>query len=613
MLLLIVVATLNSVRFFSDSKQLLTRDLRYRTAENLKVIADFLKDAPPQKVKTSRFRELVRVSGLAEVILVETEALRSDIVTRSKYVDVTTLRRLWQTYSTNKEVIGEIAPGGPVTLSSIYQRAGGQQARDLYFQFTSDSGEMLTLVARVSADTETRLARFSFLSMLFQILSLVAAITVAVMLLRITFAPYQKIKDEAIAAQIAQPDQPEAVDFAVDTFHKVIAELKQKEQRLQKLYALQKDRAASLEKYNEYILESMPSGVASCNVSGRVTQFNRAAARILRSNAVQVCGQPYGTAFADFPLIVDLFAYALQAGVEESVLETTIELHDGKELSLKLICRLLYDNNDAVKGAMVVINDLTEIKRLEAAVTFKEEMASLGEMSAGLAHQLRNSLAAMIGFTQLLQKLASGDRQLSHIAASLLREAKSTEKMLKQFLSYSAPGEVKRRRVEFREMQCVLEDHFAHPLEEKGIVSSFAVDHDLPLIYCDPLLITNSIKNLVQNSIDACAAGGEINITVKYLADVDLVEMRVSDTGVGMEQDQVAKVFNPFYTSGKADGTGLGLSLVRKWIITHQGEVNCVSTPGEGTTFTITLPNRSTTAIEQPEPLPDNEIKLAKT
>jgi PAS domain S-box-containing protein len=593
MFLLIIVANLNSLRFFSQSAAFQTETIKYKAVDNLDRIARLLKDSPAERLHSAQFRDLIHLAGFSQVFLVETELLQHDGADGSRYTDQATLRNLREAYNRNKEIAGSSKGSLPATVSEVYDGADGLAARTAAFHFTSEKGEQLTLLATLPATIEGNLARFSRLNTLFQILSIAAAFTIAVLLLKITLKPYRQIKSQALAAEVARTDQPEAVDFAVQAFQKVISELRHKEAVLERLYAQQKDRAKSLERYNEYILSSMPSAVISCDNEGSVTRFNRAAETILNVNSATAIGKNFHYALAEYPALAKLIDAALAKGREASFPEIELPLADGRRLWLGLNCSLLRDTDASVKGAMILFSDLTDLKSLEAEIAIKDQMAALGEMSAGLAHQLRNSLAAVVGFAQLLRKLTFGSDQVPEIVTNILNEAQATEEMLTLFLKLSRHDEVDLREVEFSQIQQIVETHFGREILAGDVNLSFAVDSNLPALTCDPVLIANALINLVQNSVEASARGSLVKIRA-YSRDFDgSTEIKVIDQGRGIAPAEIDRIFLPFFTSGKTTGTGLGLSLVRKWVMCHGGDISCESKPDHGTTFTIRLPNRT--------------------
>jgi PAS domain S-box-containing protein len=599
LLIVMLAASLNVIRFFNQSRELLHHDDSYQLAMRLGAITDLLQVSPAEKLGSSRLRELTRISGFETVKLVETDVLRAKIAAKSDYLTSAELMQIQEQYRLSKRVIGDAADGLPSVITESYQ-SGELWFRSVFHPFRTADGQELTLIAVESSEADHFLNQLWLLTLAFQILALLTGAIIGLMLLRITYAPYRKITHEAIAAEIAPPDEPEAVDFAVETFLKVIADLKSKEQRLAKLYADQQQRAASLERYNEYVLESMPSGVISCDTGGLITQVNRAAARILKIKQRELIGRRHVEALRSLRPLTNLFDHALQTGEENSVTEATLQVDDDGVVHASLICRLLHDTDGKVRGAMILITDLTTIRELEAEVSFREEMASLGELSAGLAHQLRNSLAAMVGFAQLLHKLTRGNDQSEQIAASILRESEATEKMLRQFLNYASPGELKIQEVNFNDLIAQLEQHFAGKCNKAGVTLSFKLPSGLPILRCDPLLMSNVLQNLIQNGIEACRQEGHVDVVADYDIDREQFVIEVIDDGVGMSSEVRSKVFNPFYTSGKSQGSGLGLSLARKWILNHKGQICCSSSPGKGTSFRIILPQPNVSQPTEP-------------
>ncbi len=592
MFLLIIVANLNSLRFFSQSQSLQTGTLKYRVVDNLEKAANSIKANPAELARSAQFRDLAHAAGFTRIDLVETELLQREEIGKSELVDSVTLSRLRNAYDHDKEVAGVVGAGLPATVSEVFTSDNGSPVRAVAYHFIGDKGKGLTLVATLPADTEVGLQRFSRLNTLFQLLSIAAAFTIAILLLKITLKPYLQIKKQALAAAVAKTDQPEAMDFAVQTFQRVITELRHKEAVLQRLYAQQKDRAISLERYNEYILAAMPSAVISCDNEGVVTNYNSAAEAIFKIPASAAIGHNYHYALADYAMFAQMIEDALAKSRESSKPEIEVHLVDQQCLWLSVDCTLLRDNVGAVKGAMVLISDLTDLKRLESEVAIKEQMAALGEMSAGLAHQLRNSLAAVVGFAQLLRKLAVGIDQVPEIVTNILTEAQATEEMLTRFLSLSRHEAVQLQEVDFEEIQRTVETHFASEVESGRVRLQFTVDQCAAKLTCDAVLISNVLVNLVQNSIEASVPGSEVKIRVYSSGFGETVGVKVSDNGKGIPPENIDEIFLPFFTSGKPNGTGLGLALVRKWIVCHGGEVTCESAPNRGTTFTIMLPQK---------------------
>ncbi len=590
MFLLIVVANLNSLRYFSQTQSAQERQILDQTAQNMQLLTMALKDSPQERLNSQPVRDLALAAGFSQIVLLETDLLRDDSAATSTMISSDRLLQIRRAYTLPKTIAGGIRGGLPASMTEQYESDGGRKERSGFFHFRSDDGRPLTLVVTIDAGEQSDIAHFAWLNTLFQILSVIAALTMAVMLLKITMKPYQQIKSEALAADIAHTDKRESVDFAVETFQQVIAELKAKEEKLQHLYAQQRDRAASLERYTEDVLRSIPSGVLSCNNHGTVTHFNESAAKILGVTVDSGLGQPYTITLADWPSLRNLLAKTIASHSELRIPEIEIVAKNNNTIWLSLICSLVTDAQGGVRGATILISDITELKRLEAEIVVKEQMAALGEMSAGLAHQLRNSMGAVIGFSQLLKKISGDNTPAADMASGILREARSTGEMLDRFLKLSRVSEVSPVAKDFAEIQTALETHFAHKLADRNLTLEFRIANSLPPFVCDSLLMLNTLINLIENAIQASDSGKRITVSLKFDELTAMFTIEVADHGKGMTSDQLSRIFTPFYTSGKADGTGLGLALARKWVMAHGGTITCQSAVDFGTTFRINLP-----------------------
>lgn len=595
MFVLILIANLNSMRFFDQTQSVSNQETSSQVARNLQMIAASLRSNAAERIASQPIRDLASAAGFLKLAVLETDLLRNDSLTSSPLIRAEQLAEVRRKYALPKTAIGGSRDLLPLSISDRYENASGQNRRAAFFHFLSESGEGLTLAATIDASAEADISELAILNTIFQILSVLSSLTMAIMLFKITVKPYKQIKSDAIAAEIAQPERTESVDFAVGAFQKVIAELKEKEKRLQALYAQQREKSASLERYTEDVLRSMPTGVVSCSREGMITHFNDSVARILDIPVESGLNRHYDEALIQWPSLRNILSETLQTGEEKTIPEIEIVLDSNATTWLSITCSRVSDAYGASRGATLLISDISELKRLEAEILVKEQLALLGEMSAGLAHQLRNSMGAVIGFAQLLQKIG-GESPTSEMAGSILKEARSTGEMLDRFLKLSRVSEISMSRTSLKEIESTMMTHFQNKLSERAVSLKFETPSDLPPLVCDTLLLNNVLINLIENAIQASSNGKTIKVNCLFDPESQDFRIEVSDEGKGMNQDQLSKIFTPFYTFGKVDGTGLGLALARKWIMAHGGEISCRSVVGLGTTFTIDLPA-----------IPDNE------
>jgi two-component system, NtrC family, sensor histidine kinase PilS len=365
------------------------------------------------------------------------------------------------------------------------------------------------------------------------------------------------------------------VGFVVDTFHELVARLKEKERELEELKRKAEDRASSVEIYNEDILQSVPSGVISFDRDLIVTKMNSAAGNILDLKEGDVIGKGYASVFSG--RVADIIGE--QKTVDRA--EIACVTPGGKRIWLGLNMSPLKDSSKNTIGQILVFTDLTELKAFQSQMELRERLANLGEMSAGIAHELRNPLGVISGYTKILLKKADS----GSVAAveAIAKEVEVMDRIISDFLSFARPTELVQSEVDLGELisGCIqgVED------SAKGVRIVFE-QGALAVIRADEVLLRQSVTNLIRNAVEATPEGGEVRISGRV---DDFLHLSVSDTGHGMAENIRDKIFLPFYTT-KERGTGLGLSIVHKVVVSHGGTID-VESSEKGTTFTINLPS----------------------
>ncbi|MBI3810911.1 MAG: PAS domain S-box protein [Nitrospirae bacterium] len=404
----------------------------------------------------------------------------------------------------------------------------------------------------------------------------------------------------------------------IATFHGLVRELKEKELDLEHLRTLAEDRAAEIESYNENILQSVTSGVITFNPGQVITTFNHAAERILglsRSDAVgKTCEDLFGAQSSIIPLLDQ--ALTRQATITRQELELTRPVHSRpgsassepgsglQRLWVGVSTSLLRDRQGVLIGTTFVFTDLTEIKSLQEQVELKRRLTALGEMSAGIAHEFRNYMGSVMGFAKLLsRKLPSsgaGSDTGQEMIASIMRELSAMNRLIEQLLSFGRHAELQLRPVALEPFIRRLLDQWMAQTEGVKPRLEVSIPSDLPDLQMDEVLMRQAIGNLVQNAMDAMPEGGDLQIRATILDRDDSIEtgtqghrkelsLEIRDTGVGISKDKLDKIFLPFFTT-KEKGTGMGLALVHKIVLSHGGRIKVNSQEGRGTMFRIFLP-----------------------
>ncbi len=245
----------------------------------------------------------------------------------------------------------------------------------------------------------------------------------------------------------------------------------------------------------------------------------------------------------------------------------------------------LKDSEGAIIGQILVFTDLTHLKAIESQIELRDKLSSLGEISAGIAHELRNPMAVIAGYTKLLSKKA--DTSIKPTVDAISKEIVVMDRIITDFLSFAKPAELNVTDINLRELieNCVASTRG----EQDDIIIKLAINN-LPLIKGDEVLLRQAFINLLQNSTESMPKGGVLTIEATSLSDRerDSVEIFISDTGHGISEDIKDKIFLPFFTT-KEKGTGLGLAIVHKIVVSHGGSIS-VDSSEKGTIFKIKLP-----------------------
>ncbi|KPL00825.1 MAG: hypothetical protein AMJ91_03075 [candidate division Zixibacteria bacterium SM23_73_3] len=442
--------------------------------------------------------------------------------------------------------------------------------------------------------------KVSRLNVLARIGGLFIAAFVTLLLIKNLLRPYRlmvkKAKKEMIIPASEKSKKEGELDVAVGIFEQVIAELKQKERTLQELYQKTDRKAKNLASYNEYILKSMTNGMIITDEEGKITRMNHPAEMILKKSENMVLGKHYRTVFGEESPLCSAIQIASTEQSPYSIPEIKITKKGGKSIPLSLSSSVVKDERSRMLGVVVFLTDLTEIKKLEEEIAFKDKMAALGEMSSGLAHELRNSMGTILGFSKLLKKGKDDPSSQSQTVDGITNEAMIMESLLKRFLAFAKPLQLKIKKINLKEILEECHTSVKETLKENRIKFKLDCESDLPTLLGDPILLKQCFQNLIQNSIEAMPDGGEIRILIgekQFTSGEKSVLVEFSDTGWGIAKEVQDKIFNPFFTS-REKGTGLGLSLVKKIVSLHDGKIEVESEPDKGTTFKIHLPSKLT-------------------
>lgn len=485
----------------------------------------------------------------------------------------------------------EKLPSGKSFLSSVYIKPEKGYYKSYFYSFV-DKNTQKTLFSRVEKEMTMYfwVERISKYEGWVRGLGIIGILFLSFLLLKNIFSPYQKMKRKAEEESIITPStKMEDVEVVVEVFQKVIADLKEKEKKLQVLYIQTNNKAKNLERYNEYILKSINNGVIICDNQGKITGFNQAAQRLLGSAFKLSLNTHYKEALGEIALLSNMLDEIIVKKNLYGEAEIEIKRDKGEERFLMADSALLRDENENIIGLVLVLTDLTELKKIQQEIAFKQKMATLGEISAGLAHELRNSMGALLGYSKMLKKGFKEGNAAYPVVESIITESLTIENLLQRFLDFAKPLEVKWIKFDIGEL---VQDCMKIAKEKRpDLKISFKMEEKIPSFPGDPLLLRQAFQNLIQNSSDALKDGGEIKISFQELKvnGEPMIKATIEDDGCGIPEENLGQIFKPFFTS-KEKGIGLGLSLVKKIVDLHKGKIEVKSELEKGTVFTLFLP-----------------------
>jgi signal transduction histidine kinase len=441
-------------------------------------------------------------------------------------------------------------------------------------------------------------------------------------LLRGLLRPYSQLVGEAKRAPVQHSgkSQNEAA-FVLETFQSIIAQLQTQQQELERLTAQASRRADSAERFSERIVASMPTGMIAFDQTGKATVIN-APARALFQDEAHKEGEHFRAIFSDYPALAEMVEACLSGG--RLYRREEIEGVNGAAAQKRLgatIAPIDPASDSGARGALCLITDITEVSRLREQVALKRNLESLGEMSAGLAHEFKNAMAALHGYAQFLQSV-DHDQQGKAAAEALLQEVRNLSDMTTSFLNFARPQPLQLEEVSLDELidDCARElaplfetrrvqlNIFAQPAgrgssptrgPQTGSPAGVGAEREGEAqrldIQADARMLRQACLNLIRNAAEAIPndhTDRRVSIRSSLERGPDGQEwatISIQDTGQGIRPADLQKIFIPFFTT-KSEGHGVGLALTHRVISEHGGALTVENAPEGGALFTIRLP-----------------------
>ena len=381
-------------------------------------------------------------------------------------------------------------------------------------------------------------------------------------------------------------DNPTA--FMAASMQAVIQKLREQEKELEALHRTERERAEQTERLSEAVTRNMPAGLLLLNSTGLITSANPAAEAALGVKSLAY--RRYAEVLGADSRLTQLIAGCLEHGrtFRREEVEYLTPTHELRQLGVTI--SPIQRSATEVTGAICLLSDLTELAALQKQIHVKENLAALGELSAGIAHEFKNALATISGYAQMIRSEAERGTELREHSDKILQQTRALTHVVTEFLKFARPLQLADEQVPLLPMMNRVVAEIAEAVP--GV--SITTEGQFGEVSGDDGLLRQAILNLARNAAEAVAenpGGGRVIIRGEIEETVGLLGQRISisDNGPGILPELLSKIFVPFYTT-KANGTGLGLAVVQKIIVQHGGTVEVRNQPQGGAEFIVWLP-----------------------
>lgn len=347
-------------------------------------------------------------------------------------------------------------------------------------------------------------------------------------------------------------------------------------------------RLNRMQQFQREILDNMNSGFLITDGYGFVTGINRAAKEILLLPDADFVGQRVGevlrvTSGAECPVIT-----ALRSGRDFISYEFHAATGEGNALLLGLTTNRIVNSNGDVTGLIASFMDLTEMDAMRQEIRRQDRLAVVGELAAGLAHEIRNPVAVIRGAVDEMGSQPEDGELTSRLRAIAMKESDHLNDIVSGFLDFAREPSITREQFDLRDVIHEVADLVER---EKSATQDFRIEVQCPDAPCyisaDQSKIKQLFVNLAKNGIEAMEGRGALSISV--MEEDGPIEVRFEDEGPGIQPDRVARIFEPFYTT-KASGVGMGLAVCQRIVMAHDGTIRAFSREGGGCSMIVRLP-----------------------
>ncbi len=362
---------------------------------------------------------------------------------------------------------------------------------------------------------------------------------------------------------------------------------------------LLEEEVTSKEHYISILTENSADAIIGLDVSGKIVSWNKGASLLFGIQPEQATGQPFAIVLPQEKRLIGDDEVILRRIRDEGAVtnyELDCETAKGERIIISLTGTVLKDEQGTFIGTALIMRDVTQIKQYEMELRQTEKLSFIGQISTGIAHEIGTPLNIILGNAEyMMMDMKSGERDYDELRM-IIGETNRIAKLIQQLLDFARPKRMRSKPVMLNaEIENVLQ-LLKNQLEKTSIKLELDLDRELPYVFGDAAQLQEVFVNLIVNAIHSMEKGGVLTISTGVTDGHDngSVELTIADTGCGIPEDNLQKIFNPFFTTKEVGkGTGLGLAITQRIVQDHKGTISVSSSVDKGTVFRLTFPVHS--------------------
>jgi len=370
---------------------------------------------------------------------------------------------------------------------------------------------------------------------------------------------------------------------------------------LDKKYKVLTERTKKLEnvyQFHKGIVQNISSGIVTVDFSGNITFINHTALKVVEYEYQDLINKPVNQLFADLYEAEEILMDLLKNKNMFESKEVNLVTKTNKIIPIGFSTSILQSKDSKFEGVVLLFRDLTNLINFRKQMERMERLATLGEVSAGIAHEIRNPLAGIKTSAQVLEESFSPNDFRAQLVSRIVKEIDRSNELLKKFFRFAKPS---RPEQDFIDIEKIIESVqllLVSRMKKRKIEFKSNHEVDLPKVFVDESQIEQVIVNLLLNAMDSIENSGKIFVSTrlskiksdsKDKTEQEMVLVQIQDTGEGIEDEIIEKIFNPFFTT-KNEGVGMGLAISSRLVEENGGRLEVNSELGKGSSFLLFLP-----------------------